>query len=64
MLKSFLHSPYIKLFVFLAMVLMSAIELMEGVTEFRSAHGVLLFAVFNTLKAISSLYHAAEVIED
>lgn len=48
---------------FSTMIVLSGVELLDSVTELSSAHGVLLFAVFSLMRALSDLYHAAEVIE-
>lgn len=63
MLKKLLNSFYVKIAMFSTMIVLSGVELLDSVTELSSAHGVLLFAVFSLMRALSDLYHAAEVIE-
>jgi|TARA_R110000822_G_scaffold2447_4_gene11705 predicted Abi (CAAX) family protease len=64
MLKRFVASRIMKVFVFAVMLITSGNELISNFYELGVHHGVVLFAVFQLMKALSEFYEAADILEE
>jgi len=64
MLKRFVASRIMKVFVFAVMLITSGNELISNFHELGVHHGVVLFAVFQLMKALSEFYEAADILEE
>ena len=64
MLKTFVESRFVKVFVFVAMLITSAQEVLEDFDDYGAHHGLAVFAIFQLLKVISEFYDAADILEE
>jgi predicted Abi (CAAX) family protease len=63
MLKRFVASRIVKVFVFTVMLITTGNELISNFYELGAHHGIALFAVFQLMKALSEFYEAADILE-
>ena len=64
MLKRFVASRIVKLFVFSVMLITTGNELISNLSELGAHHGVALFAAFQLIKALVEFYEAADILEE
>ena len=64
MLKTFIDARFVKIFVFFAMLITSAQEVLEDFDDYGAHHGVAVFAIFQLLKVISEFYEAAVIVKE
>ena len=62
MLKRFVSSRIVKIFVFAVMIITTGNELITNFYELGAHHGIALFAIFQLMKAVSEFYEAADIL--
>ena len=64
MLKRFISSRIVKIFVFSMMLITTGNELISNFYELGAHHGIALFAIFKLMQAFSEFYEAADILEE
>ena len=64
MLKRFISSRIVTIFVFSMMLITTGNELISNFYELGAHHGIALFAILKLMQAFSEFYEAADILEE